>query len=118
MQFVADEGVGRPIVDRLRSDGHRAYYVAEMNPGLDDEAVLRRADEQNAILITTDKDFGELIFRRQQGTQGVVLVRLAGLSLDAKARLVSNATQEYASHLENTFTVIGPGTVRLRSSPT
>lgn len=118
MQFVADEGVDRPIVDRLRTDGHKVHYVAEMNPGLDDETILRRADEQNAILITTDKDFGELIFRRQQGTQGVVLVRLAGLSLDAKARLVSNAIQQYASRLENTFTVIGPGTVRLRSSPT
>ena len=116
MDFVADEGVDRPIVDRLRADGHEVHYVAEMDPGLDDETILRRANEADAPLITTDKDFGELIFRKQQGTQGVILIRLAGLSLEAKAQTVATAVREYASQFEESFSVITPATVRVRSS--
>jgi predicted nuclease of predicted toxin-antitoxin system len=116
MQFVADEGVDGPIVDRLRTDGHEVDYVAEMDPGLDDATVLRLASEANALLITADKDFGELIFRRREVTQGVLLIRLAGLSLDAKAETVSAAIREYVSQLTGAFTVVRPGTVRIRSS--
>lgn len=40
MNLVADEGVDRQIVDRLRQDGDQVFYVAEMQPGIPDEAVL------------------------------------------------------------------------------
>lgn len=63
MNPLADEGVERAIVDRLRQGGHGVMYVAEMEPGIDDDIVLDRANKQNAILITADKDFGELVFR-------------------------------------------------------
>jgi predicted nuclease of predicted toxin-antitoxin system len=117
MHFVADEGVVRPVVDQLRAEGHKVDYVAEMEPGLDDRTILRRANEASALLITADKDFGELIFRKQQVTEGVILVRLPGLSLEAKAQTVSHTVEEYASELTGAFTVVGPGTVRVRSFP-
>ena len=40
MTFLADEGVDRQIVERLRLDGHQVAYVAEMSPGIMDEVVL------------------------------------------------------------------------------
>ena len=43
MTFLADEGVDRQIVERLRLDGHRVAYVAEMSPGITDDAVLRES---------------------------------------------------------------------------
>ena len=43
MTFFADESVDRQIVDRLRLDGHRVAYVAEMSPGIMDEVVLRES---------------------------------------------------------------------------
>ncbi len=60
MNFVADEGLDRQIVERLRQDGHTVSYVAEMDAGISDEAVLQLANDQNALLLTSDKDFGEL----------------------------------------------------------
>ena len=63
MKFLADEGVDKQIVDRLRQDGHSVWYVAEMEPGISDDEVLTIANQENAILLTADKDFGELIFR-------------------------------------------------------
>lgn len=79
MKLVADEGVDSAIVDRLRRDGHQVVYIAEFEPGLDDEHVLALATEDEALLITPDKDSGELVFRLRRVTSGVVLVRLVGL---------------------------------------
>ena len=58
MRLLVDEGVDSPIVARLKDDGHQVTYVAEMAPGIPDEEVLDLANQQQAVLITTDKDFG------------------------------------------------------------
>ncbi|MDL1962260.1 MAG: DUF5615 family PIN-like protein [Deltaproteobacteria bacterium] len=63
MNFVADESVDRQIVERLRDDGHSVWYVAEMAPSISDDEVLKLANNESASLITSDKDFGELVFR-------------------------------------------------------
>ena len=60
MTFLADEGVDRQIVERLRLDGHEVFYVAEMAPGIMDEVVLSEGRNSESVLITADKDFGEL----------------------------------------------------------
>ena len=63
MNFIADENIDKQIVDRLRSDGHSVLYVFEMDPGISDDQVLEIANKSNALLITADTDFGELIYR-------------------------------------------------------
>ncbi len=73
MNFVADEGVEREIVDSLRQLGHTVLYVAEMSPGISDDEVLEQANHASAIVITTDKVFGELIFRQKRIHHGVIL---------------------------------------------
>jgi predicted nuclease of predicted toxin-antitoxin system len=114
MNLVADESVDRQIVERLRQEGHRVRYVAEMAPGIPDDAVLDSANRESAVLLTADKDFGELVFRQQRVTSGVVLFRLAGLSPERKAALVASAIRQRGRQLEGAFTVITPGMVRLR----
>lgn len=114
MNFLADEGVDFPVVQRLRTDGHEVLYVAEMDPGISDEKVLAAANEKNALLLTADKDFGELVYRLGRISAGVVLVRLAGLSPAKKAELVSSAIHNHGGQLAHTFTVITPGMVRIR----
>lgn len=117
MNFVADESVDRQIVEQLREDGHPVMYVAEMDPGIPDEDVLRLANHQSAILITADKDFGELVFRQALATHGVLLIRLAGLSQSRKAEMLSSAIKERASEIPNAFSVVMPGTIRIRPRP-
>ncbi|MCU0589183.1 MAG: DUF5615 family PIN-like protein [Syntrophobacteraceae bacterium] len=85
---MADENVDRQIVERLRQDGHEVWYVAEMDPGVSDQEVLTFANNEQAVLLTADKDFGELVYRQELVNPGVILLRLAGLSPDVKAELV------------------------------
>ncbi len=63
MNFVADENIETSIIERLREDGHQVLSVAEMEPGILDDEVLDRANQASALLLTNDKDFGELVFR-------------------------------------------------------
>jgi predicted nuclease of predicted toxin-antitoxin system len=113
MNLLADESVERQVVERLRRDGHTVLYVAEMEPGITDNQVLERANEAASVLLTVDKDFGELVFREGQlSSGGVVLIRLAGLSTELKAQTISDAFREYASEFPNHFSVISPGKVR------
>ena len=114
MNLLADESVDRQIVARLRQDNHDVTYVAEMEPGISDETVLQRANEQEALLLTVDKDFGELTYRQKLIHHGVVLIRLAALLNKTKAELVAQALRERGAEFKNAFTVISPGMIRVR----
>jgi predicted nuclease of predicted toxin-antitoxin system len=118
VNLVADESLDRQIVERLRRDGHTVSYIAEMEPGVVDETVLHLANREQALLLTADKDFGELVFRQHRLTTGVVLLRLAGLAPDRKASLVARALAEHSPRLVGAFTVITPGRIRIRSQQT
>ena len=114
MNFLADEGVDRPIVARLREEGYQVSYMAEVAPGTPDEVVLDMANQEGAILLTTDKDFGELVFRQQRLSPGIVLIRLAGLPATEKANMVSSVIATHMDALTKAFTVITPKTIRIR----
>jgi predicted nuclease of predicted toxin-antitoxin system len=114
MNLLADEGVDRQIVERLRQDGHEVLYIAEMAPSIADEAVLDRANTLQAVLLTADKDFGELVFRQGRIHAGVVLIRLAGTVAETKADIVSAAIRDHSVKLADAFSVVTRGTVRIR----
>lgn len=115
MNILADECIDRQIVERLRSKGYNVLYVAEFDPGIPDDVVLRQANECNAMLLTADKDFGELVFRLKHIHGGVMLIRLAGLAPEQKANIVVEVLQHHAQGLQRNFSVVSPGMVRIRS---
>ena len=118
MNFLADEGVDKQIVVHLRAEGHSVSYVAEMAPGIPDDEVLIRANQESALLLTADKDFGEMVYRQHRLASGVVLIRLAGLSAVQKAQIVASAIADHIEEMSKSFTVIEPGRVRVRRSST
>lgn len=114
MNILADEGVDRPIVKRLRQSGHSVQYVAEMSPGITDDKVLELANQSSALLITIDKDFGELVFRQGRVSSGVMLIRLAGLPAEQKATVVVATVDRYLAELLGSFSVVTSKAVRIR----
>lgn len=116
MRLLWDEGVERQIVERLRSDGRDVDYVAEMDPGISDDEVLERANVAGSILVTPDKDFGELVYTQRRSHHGVILLRLFGLSPDEKARTESIAVDQHTDEIFGSFVVIEPGKIRIRQA--
>jgi predicted nuclease of predicted toxin-antitoxin system len=114
MNLFADESVDSPIVDLLRQEGHEVTYVAELDPGIVDEEVLALAKQAGFLLLTGDKDFGELVYRLKKAQSGVALIRLSGLSPQRKAEIVADAIRSHGKEMMNAFTVIGPSSVRIR----
>ena len=114
MNLLADESVEREIVDRLRADGHVTVYVAELSPSITDDEVMDEANSRGALLVTADKDFGVLVYRLGRLHNGVVLVRLEGLSPTAKAETVSALFRNHAAELAGGFCVVSPGSIRIR----
>ena len=117
MNLVADEGVDRAVVNRLRQDGRDVVYVAELSPSVADEEVLRQANVGTAVLLTADQDFGELVFRQGLVHSGVVLLRLAGLANTTKAEIVAEVCRTRTAELIGAFSVVSPGQVRIRRRP-
>ena len=77
MKWLADENFPRRIVDALRDAGLDVLWIRRECPGIVDQAVLAMAAAQNRVLLTFDKDFGELAFRsRLPADAGVILFRL------------------------------------------
>jgi predicted nuclease of predicted toxin-antitoxin system len=114
VNLFADESVDWPVVERLRLDSHEVVSVAELAPSILDEDVLQRANVGGALLVTADKDFGDLVFRQGRVHSGVVLLRLAGLPNAMKAEIVSDVFRLHATELVGAFTVITPSQVRIR----
>src|ERR1700731_250302 len=63
MRWLADECVDAALVRRLRGAGHDVIYAAEVAPGATEAQILRRANDEDRLLLTEDKDFREFVFR-------------------------------------------------------
>lgn len=75
LKFLIDECTGRRLAILLKNAEYDVVFVGDWKPSASDEEVLRKAEEENSILITDDKDFGELIFRLSKPSKGVILLR-------------------------------------------
>jgi len=75
MKFLADESVEKPVIDWLRGQDFDVRYITEITPSINDEEVIRLANNEGRILITNDKDFGELVFHQSKIILGVLLIR-------------------------------------------
>jgi len=105
------------MVEALRADGHDVLYAVETMQGATDDQILEIAFEQHRLLVTEDKDFGELVVRQRKSSHGVVLVRLPGFSGAEKAEFVVTAVTAHGEELAGAFTVITSKAVRVRRSP-
>ena len=100
---MADESVEGPTVERLRRDGHDVLYIAELDPGIADPGVLSFARAEKSILLTADKDFGELVFRGKELHFGVLLLRLSDGELEENAAATSAVLEEHGEEMQDRF---------------
>jgi predicted nuclease of predicted toxin-antitoxin system len=114
MQFLANENLPLDVVEAVRRLGHDVAWIRSDAPGTKDRDILKRAVSEQRILLTFDKDFGDLAF--QSGLPAscdIVLFRLQASSSAALATLVAAALKsrtDWAGH----FSVVEPGRIRMR----
>ena len=114
MKFIADENIGFEVILPLRQLGFDIKSVLETNPGGDDAIVLSLANRENRILITTDKDFGELVYVAKLINSGVILLRLKNDSSKNKLKVLKSLFNSRLKELKKTFTVVTESKVRIK----
>ena len=112
--FVADENFPGPAVETLRHAGMDVLWITESQPGASDEAVLRLCAATKRVLLTFDKDFGELVFRSGLPAEsGVILFRVIPQAAEEFAELALRALQSQAAWA-GYFSVVTRLSIRMR----
>jgi predicted nuclease of predicted toxin-antitoxin system len=118
MQFLANENFPLDAVEEVRKIGHDVVWIRTDAPGSKDRDILKRAVSEQRVLLTFDKDFGDLAFQfGLSATCGIVLFRLPASSSSALASLVVTALQS-RTDWAGQFSVVEPGRIRMRPLPT
>lgn len=116
--FLANENISPTSVRRLREAGHDVAAIREDTPGVPDPAVLARAVQEKRILLTPDRDYGELIYyRHHPAPAGVVYSRLGDDERDLVAAWLLEWIEDRRPPFEGWFTTVDPTKVRRRPLP-
>ena len=117
MRFLADENFPGDAVAALRAAGHDVAWIRTDAPGSFDPDVLARAVKEGRILLTFDKDFGELAWRSSLPTGcGIVLFRMPISAQSETATLLADLLIGRTDWAGN-FAVVEPGRIRMRLLP-
>ena len=113
MKFLVDECVGPTVAKWLKQNDYDVVSIYDDVPGIDDNAVLNKAFTQDRILITCDKDFGEMIFKNKRPHCGVLLLRLVDEKPTNKIRMLESILENYHQDLRGNFVVVTEKTIRI-----
>ena len=112
MRWLADECVHAPVVAGLRAEGHEVVYAAETSQQTKDAILAREALRTGCILLTEDKDFGDLAFQERRAAPGIVLLRIASARRSMKWPRLKAAIEKHGDGLYRSFTVVEEHRIR------
>lgn len=115
MDFLANENFPVVSIRLLRNAGHNVASVIEETPGAKDEAVLKRAHNESRVVLTFDRDYGELIYRHNLlAPAGIVYFRFDPSTPEEPAEILLNALKMVRVSILGKFTVIERERIRQR----
>jgi len=114
LRFLVDECCNTRLVVSLREDGHDVLYVLERRAGASDDEVLLEAYNEERILVTEDKDFGELVYRLKKPSKGIILIRMDVKERHMKWLRLKKLIENYEERLPGHFVVVDSHKFRFR----
>jgi predicted nuclease of predicted toxin-antitoxin system len=114
LKFIVDVGVGRSSEEWLLAQNFLVLTISSINPEMEDYQIIKLAIKEEGIIITMDKDFGELVFKNNNSHKGILLLRLDDAVSEEKLAVIQNIIPEHLEHLKNNFSVYQNGKLRTR----
>jgi predicted nuclease of predicted toxin-antitoxin system len=112
MRFLADESCDFCVVRALRKASHNVLAISEISPAAEDLHVVKLALEERRILLTEDKDFGQLVYAQGQEIHAVILVRYPARFRKNLSRDMVRLAKLHGNKLAGCFVVVEPGRIR------
>ena|SRR3990167_469553 len=113
MKFLVDECVGPSVARWLAQNGYDAISIYDGLVGIDDNSVLEKALLENRILITSDKDFGDMVFKGKKPHCGITLLRLVDEKPANKIFVLKTILDKYSQDLFGNFVVATEKSIRI-----
>ena len=113
MKFIVDECTGPGVARWLYSQNYDVFSVYEQARGMSDEYILKKAVIENRILITNDRDFGEMVFRKKKPHKGIVFLRLEDERAANKIKFLTLLLNKFSDQLPGNFVVVTEKNVRI-----
>ncbi|MEK6852651.1 MAG: DUF5615 family PIN-like protein [Nanoarchaeota archaeon] len=114
VKFLIDESSGRRLFNYLSTKGFDVEYVGDNMAGAVDKEILEYALINNKVIVTNDKDFGELIFKLKVKSSGVILLRLADDGFSSKVKYLDYLLSNFYEKIEGNFVTITEKNIRIR----
>lgn len=114
MKFLVDVGIGKKVENWLKENGFDVLSVRDIDSRAKDSQILRWAVDQQRMIISMDKDFGELVYNSGMHHAGVLILRLEDADGDTKVEVTKKILAEYYDKIESHFCVFQDGRLRIR----
>jgi predicted nuclease of predicted toxin-antitoxin system len=115
MRFLVDECTGSRVANWLREEGHQVFSVYDQARGISDDVIINKAFDENWILITNDKDFGEKVYRENRPHKGIIFLRLQDERSTNKINVLQRLLSRYHQRISDNFVVVTEKQVRFRT---
>lgn len=112
MRLLVDESTGKRLATLLADAGHDTVFAGDVMPSATDDDVLARAESEGRILISDDKDFGELIVRLGKPVTGFILLRTASTNPEIRFGVLAKILSEI--DVKGKLVVVKEGRIRIR----
>ena len=117
MRFLVDECTGSKVANWLREEGHQVFSVYDQARGISDDVIINKVFDENWILITNDKDFGEKVHREKRPHKGIIFLRLQDERSSNKINVLQRLLSRYHQRISYNFVVATETQVRFRTKP-
>jgi len=112
--IIIDENVDQTIIEQLSAAGYQVYSIREKSPGIADQQIIRFASAQQGILVTEDKDFGELVFSHNIKGCTTILLRYGKPDINRIKKNLLLVIEKHDQLKDNHFVTITPKKIRVR----
>ncbi|OGB86640.1 hypothetical protein A3J41_03535 [candidate division TM6 bacterium RIFCSPHIGHO2_12_FULL_38_8] len=113
MKLLIDECVGPSVVRWLKEQNHDVVSIYDDFAGMKDVHVLQKSVTENRILITHDKDFGELIFKKKYQHCGILFLKLLDQQPTSTMRILERIITKHSNDLRNNFVIVTEVNIRI-----
>ncbi len=106
IKFLANVNVEKPLIDFLNEKGFDIKWITNIDKRMPDDRVCEIANSEQRIIITNDKDFGEIIFYQKKIVYGIILLRVKGQNSSEKIILLEKLLENYSDKIINHFVIL------------